>query len=255
MKNPGHSALLTDIDGTLSRIVYRPDLAKVPAGQRDSLQTLSGQARPGGLRHRPSGPDRQSKMVGADNVIYFGNHGLELLEPGRDEPTPDARWRAADDGQGIHPASTTTPVWVEAQIRVEDKGAIQALHWRGAGHRTESKVRVIGDNARGAGLVTHWGRKVMELRPPDMAGKAGAVEGLIKGTESTTWSSRVTTRPTSKRCCNLRRQAEDGDLKKVIIVAVDSDEVRAMLLEDRRHRGRRPGLVDRHGRGLAQQAG
>ena len=49
--------------------------------------------------------------------------------------------------------------------------------------QTRALARHVADKAREAGLVTHWGRKVLELRPPGMAGKAGAVEGLLSGTE------------------------------------------------------------------------
>jgi len=229
LEDPGHAALLTDIDGTLSRIVSRPDLARVPARASESLETLSNKlALVACVTGRPALTVKE--MVNADGVTYFGNHGLELLEPGWDEP------KQMLDGDQLTMAKefirlNDKPAWVEAQIRLEDKGAIQALHWRGAGPRTESKVHRIGDNARGFGLVTHWGRKVLELRPPEMAGKAGAVEGLLKDTEINTVVYAGDDLTDLEAVLKLRDMAEDGDLKNLIIVAVDSDEIPAMLIE------------------------
>ena len=69
-----------------------------------------------------------------------------------------------------------------AGLRLEDKGPIQALHWRGAagrgarrgGRPTRSRVE-----AGRAGLEPHWGRKVLELRPVGGGGKGAAVASLL----------------------------------------------------------------------------
>ena len=125
MKEPGRSALMSDVDGTLCRIVDRPDNARVPVKAKDSLETLSRElALVACVTGRPARVAR--RMVGAESVTYFGNHGLELLEPGKEEPemvlegeqiTRAARFIADND----------SPHWVSAKIRVEDKGPIQAL--------------------------------------------------------------------------------------------------------------------------------
>jgi len=225
--------LLTDIDGTLCRIVSRPDLAKVPPRAVRSLEKLSKElALVACVTGRPA--LTVQKMVNAEGVTYFGNHGLELLEPGWDEPKQmldgDEQTMAKD-----FIIANDKPAWVEAQIRLEDKGAIQALHWRGAGPRTEQKVHRIADKAREEGLVTHWGRKVLELRPPGMAGKAGAVEGLLSGTDINTVVFAGDDQTDLEAMLKLRSLEEEGHLDKVILIAVDSDEVPSLLIEKADH--------------------
>jgi trehalose 6-phosphate phosphatase len=228
-KEPGRSALMSDVDGTLCRIVDRPDKAKVPVKAKDSLELLSEDlALVACVTGRPAKVAR--KMVGAGSVTYFGNHGLELLEPGNEEPvmvlegeqvTRAARFVADHD----------SPHWVAAKIRVEDKGPIQALHWRGAGERTEAFVRDIAEQARSADLVTHWGRKVLELRPPDMEGKAGAVEALLSDTGLTTVVFAGDDQTDLDAVKRLRTMQADGQIDELLIVAVDSDEGPPELME------------------------
>jgi trehalose 6-phosphate phosphatase len=63
------------------------------------------------------------------------------------------------------------------ELRVEHKGAIVALHWRGA-EGEERRARKIADDANG--FITHWGRKVLEIRPPVEVNKGVAVAELIR---------------------------------------------------------------------------
>ena len=229
LKEPGRSALMSDVDGTLCRIVDRPDNAKVPVKAKDSLELLS---RDLGMVACVTGrPARVARrMVGAESVTYFGNHGLELLEPGHDEPTMvlegDQVTRAAR-----FVAEHDSPHWVSAKIRVEDKGPIQALHWRGAGERTEALVREIAEQAKSADLVTHWGRKVLELRPPDMEGKAGAVEALLADSGLSTVVFAGDDQTDLDAVKRLRKMKEDGQIENLLIVAVDSDEGPPELME------------------------
>jgi len=229
LKEPGRSALMSDVDGTLCRIVDRPEKAKVPARAKDSLELLSRDlALVACVTGRPARVAR--KMVGAGSVTYFGNHGLELLEPGSDEPT------MVLEGEQVTRAARfvvehDSPHWVSAKIRVEDKGPIQALHWRGAGERTESMVRDIAEQARACDLVTHWGRKVLELRPPDMEGKAGAVEALLADTGLTTVVFAGDDQTDLDAVKRLRTLKENGQIDELLIVAVDSDEGPPELME------------------------
>ena len=87
-EQPARTAILCDIDGTLAPVVDRPEEASVPAPTRRVLEALSDRF---GLVACISG--RQAKdarrMVGIDALTYIGNHGLERLAPGADEPEVD----------------------------------------------------------------------------------------------------------------------------------------------------------------------
>jgi trehalose 6-phosphate phosphatase len=70
------------------------------------------------------------------------------------------------------------------RVRIEDKGPIMTFHWRGAPDEeaAHERVRRIGDEAEAEGLWTHWGRKVLEIRPPVPIGKGRAVRELLART-------------------------------------------------------------------------
>lgn len=229
LENPSRSALMSDVDGTLCRIVDRPEQARVPARARESLETLADRLElVACITGRPSPVAR--KMVGAVKITYFGNHGLSYIKPGMDRPTVVIEGEEAERAKNFI-RDNDNPFWVTAGIRIEDKGPIQALHWRGAGHRTEEMVRVIADHAQTAGLATHWGRKVLELRPPGMVGKAGAVDELLDGTGIDTVVFAGDDRTDYEAAHRLRKLAADGTLKNLIIVAIDSDEGPPELVE------------------------
>jgi trehalose 6-phosphate phosphatase len=68
------------------------------------------------------------------------------------------------------------------RVRAEDKDVIRAFHWRGAPDEdaAEQAVREIAERAEEAGLVTHWGRKVLEVRPPVELNKGRGVRRLVE---------------------------------------------------------------------------
>ena len=57
-----------------------------------------------------------------------------------------------------------------------------AFHWRGAPDEDEARTRVeaIAGEAETTGLAIHWGRKVLEVRPPVPISKGRAVDELIR---------------------------------------------------------------------------
>ena len=67
------------------------------------------------------------------------------------------------------------------RVRIEDKGPIWAYHWRGAPDEDSARERVkeIADAAEEAGFHVHWGRKVLEVRPPLPIDKGQAVKALV----------------------------------------------------------------------------
>jgi trehalose 6-phosphate phosphatase len=68
------------------------------------------------------------------------------------------------------------------RIRIEDKGPIVALHWRGVPDEDAARTRLEGvaQEAEVEGFITHWGRKVLEIRPPVPVHKGQAIEELVR---------------------------------------------------------------------------
>jgi len=180
LADPSRSAILTDVDGTLAPIAMRPEAAEVPGAIRATLRGLAARF---GLVACVTGRRalEARSMVGVDELIYVGNQGYEVLAPGDVAPvsSPAAAPRrelAADFLERIDPG------WlVELGLRHEDKGPIQAIHWRGAADQdaAEQAVTRIARLAEQAGLIALWGRKILELRPVAGIDKGTAVHGLV----------------------------------------------------------------------------
>ena len=232
-EQPERAAILTDVDGTLAPIVERAEEAAVPAAAREALAALGERyALVGCISGRQAVDAR--RLVGLDSLAYAGNHGLELLMPGDEAPRPDpsvagrereaAEFLAAADGGRL----------VASGLRQEDKGPIQALHWRGAADEAaaESRAHEIANEAGRAGLEPRWGRKVLELRPLGGGGKDGAVASLLADERLDRAAYAGDDRTDLDAFRRLRELEEEGQLSAAVCVGVLSPEGPAELAEE-----------------------
>jgi len=232
-EDPARAAVLTDVDGTLAPIVPRPEEAAVPQRASAALRRLSERY---GLVGCVSGrrAAEARRLVGVDGIAYAGNHGLELLLPGEEAPRFDPALEGREGDAAAFLAGLGPRELDEAGLRQEDKGPIQALHWRGAEDEraTEAKAREIGAAAGRAGLELRWGRKVLELRPPGGGGKDAAVAALLAsdGVEMATYAGDDRTDLDAFR--RLRELERDGELTAAVCVGVVSDEGPVELAEE-----------------------
>jgi len=181
---PHASAILCDVDGTLAPIAARPDESVVPDEARAALQTLAdGYGLVACISGRRATDAR--RLVGIDGLVYVGNHGFETLHPGEDEPRLDPT--VGERGEVTRRfVSTLDPSRLGAVgVRLEDKGPIQALHWRGVASQAaaELQAKEVAALAQAAGLIPRWGRKVLELRPVAGIDKGAAVTRLLREAE------------------------------------------------------------------------
>jgi len=180
--NPSRAAILTDVDGTLAPIAARAEDAAVPDAAREILSALSERYRMVGCISGRQALEAR-RLVGLDNLAYAGNHGLELLMPGEEKPRLDPSLDGRETEATEFLAGVGAAKIAADGLRHEDKGPIQALHWRGADDETgaESRAHEIAIDAGHAGLEPRWGRKVLELRPVGGGGKDAAVASLLAG--------------------------------------------------------------------------
>jgi trehalose 6-phosphate phosphatase len=222
--DPARSAVLTDVDGTLAPIVERPEQVEVPPEARAVLVRLGERyGLVGCISGRRAAEAR--RLVGVEGIAYAGNHGLELLLPGEDEVRLDASLgRSAAAASFV--AELEGGTLAAAGLRLEDKGAIQALHWRGAGDEeaAETRAREIAVRATEAGLHPHWGRKVLELRPLAEVGKDVAVRTLVGTADvgGAIYAGDDTTDLDAFR--GLRELRERGVLETAVCVGIVSPE-------------------------------
>ncbi len=180
VEDSARGAVLLDVDGTLAPIVRRAEAAHVPPATSRLLSLLARRYACVACVSGRSATEAR-RLVGVGGVAYAGAHGAELLAPGASA----ARVAPAfDDWRGriqAFSADHDVPEMRTLRIRTEDKGAIVAYHWRGVPDEEAAyaRLRRLAFEAQRDGLATHWGRKVLEVRPPVSFDKGQAVRELV----------------------------------------------------------------------------
>jgi trehalose 6-phosphate phosphatase len=165
------SALITDVDGTISRIAPRPEDAVVSQSVRRSLSRIAPHlALTAVITAREATVARA--MVGVDELEYVGNYALD-----------------DDTALGISPGELTAArEQVEAQlgalpcVLVEDKGISFALHYRACDdHRgaRSALLTIAAPIAAQAGAKLVEGKQVLEMVPAGLPDKGTAVRHLL----------------------------------------------------------------------------
>ncbi|HEX9637547.1 MAG TPA: trehalose-phosphatase [Acidobacteriota bacterium] len=153
-----------DYDGTLTPIVERPELARIPSSTREALARLaeryetiiiSGRAR----------ADVQA-LVGLDNLIYAGSHGFDISGPPAADSGPAL-------GRQLESSLQQAAAWLAQELEsidgvlIENKRFSVAVHYRRVDPRRVAAIERAMDQAlaRHSGLKKTGGKKIFELRP------------------------------------------------------------------------------------------
>jgi trehalose 6-phosphate phosphatase len=225
-EDPASSAVFCDIDGTLAPIVERAADARVPEQAAELLGRLAGRyGVVGCLSGRPATEARD--LVGRDELVYVGNHGFERLMPGARDPEPDPALGGHEGSVDAFIAAHVDIAELErAGLRLEDKGPIKALHWRGAVDEStaEARARSLATEAIGCNLVPHWGRKVLEIRPAVELNKGTALAELLERRmiANALYGGDDLTDVDAFR--KLRDMVASGDLSGAVCVGIASEE-------------------------------
>jgi trehalose 6-phosphate phosphatase len=182
--DPQRSAVLLDVDGVLAPIVERADDAHMPESTRRPLIDV---ARRYGVVACVSGRRAADarRIVALGSIAYLGSHGSEVLMPGSTTPQLDRELQAWARRVQAFARDAFDERLRRLRVRLEDKEAIAALHWRGAPDEDEalSVVRDVAEAAERAGFRTHWGRKVLEIRPPVRIDKGAGIVAMLRERE------------------------------------------------------------------------
>jgi trehalose 6-phosphate phosphatase len=180
--DPASSAVLLDIDGVLAPIVQHPDDAHVPETTRRPLIDV---AKRYGVVACVSGRRASDarRIVALGSIAYLGSHGSEVLMPGSIRPQVDAELQAWTQRVQRFANDAFDDELKRLRVRLEDKEAIAALHWRGVPDEegAEAAVREVAAAAQDAGFTVHWGKKVLEIRPPVRIDKGAGIVHLLRG--------------------------------------------------------------------------
>jgi trehalose 6-phosphate phosphatase len=179
--DPEHSAVLLDVDGVLAPIVQHPDDAHMPETTRRPLIEV---ARRYGVVACVSGRRASDarRIVSLGSIAYLGSHGSEVLMPGAIAPQLDRELQAWTRRVQNFARDNFSEDLRKLRVRLEDKEAIAALHWRGVPDEEEAQAAIedVAAAAKRAGFTTHWGRKVLEIRPPVRIDKGAGIINLLR---------------------------------------------------------------------------
>jgi trehalose 6-phosphate phosphatase len=228
--DPAHAAVLLDIDGTLAPIVRHADDARVSEATRSLLIEIARRYRVVGcISGRRAAVARQIVAIGT--IAYVGNHGGEVLRPGATQAETDPEVAAWASRVRAFAHETLTSELQRVRVRGEDKDSIVAFHWRGAPDEqaAEEAVQRVAERAQEQGLAVHWGRKVLEVRPPVPLDKSVGVEALLRDqpVRAAVYVGDDTTDLDAFRA--LREAVEAGRLSAAVCAAVSSDETPSEL--------------------------
>jgi trehalose 6-phosphate phosphatase len=230
--DPSRAGIFCDIDGVLAPIVQRAEDAKV---RQDTSLLLGRLARRyagvGCISGRSATEAR--RLVGVGGIAYAGSHGAELLPPGAAVPRVNDAFRSWEGRVKAFVRERDRPDLRRLRLRIEDKGPIAALHWRGAPDEEAARERAeaIAAEAEEAGLATHWGRKVVEVRPPVEFDKGLALRELVElfGARAALFGGDDVTDLDAFDA--LDALVEKGALEHAVRVGVRSDEGPAGIVE------------------------
>ena len=225
LEDPARGAVLLDVDGVLAPIVRHADDAHVPEPTRAPLIRV---AKRYGLVACVTGRRAAvaRRIVSLGSITYVGNHGAEILRGGQSEPEQDAEMAAWSERMAAFAAGAESEEFERLRVRTEDKDVIRAFHWRGAPDESaaEAAVRELAQRAEGDGFVTHWGRKVLEVRPPVEMNKGRGVRQLLEdaGMAVALYAGDDVTDVDAVDA--LRALVAEGVLQTAICVGVQSEE-------------------------------
>ena len=223
--DPARAAILLDIDGTLAPIVERADEAHVPEPTR---QLVIDVARRYGTVACVSGrrASEARAMVSVGTITYLGSHGAEVLRPGWLEPKLDPELEPWAEQMRAFTRELDLADMRRRRIRLEDKGPILAFHWRGAPDENAARqaIDAIAQRAQASGLRPHWGRKVLEVRPPVTFDKGTGIAALLRGAgiDAALYAGDDRTDLDAFRA--LEQIAHEGAIAQAVRVGVRSEE-------------------------------
>lgn len=180
-KNDNASAILTDIDGTISEIAATPEEAVVTLSMKKELSKLKEKFQMVGVISGRSVQNAKA-MVGVDGILYVGNHGMEYVNNGEIFVDPEAVKYLANIKK-IGEKLKNSELSKIKGLMFEDKGICISIHYRKCELQEDARKRImdaINDSIDTSELKLTEGRKLVELKPPISRDKGFIVEKIIE---------------------------------------------------------------------------
>src|ERR687890_288700 len=125
------------------------------------------------------------RIVSLGSIAYLGSHGSEVLRPGSITPEMDRELQAWTRRVQDFAHDAFGDELRQLRVRLEDKEAIAALHWRGVPDEDDAEAahREVAGGGEKAACPTRWGRRLLEIRPPVRIDKGAGIVSLLRDTD------------------------------------------------------------------------
>lgn len=185
-KNDPETAVITDIDGTISQIASKPAEAVVTLEMRNVLTRLADKFKLVAVISGRPVKDAQ-KIVGVDNLLYVGNHGLEYLKNGKIHVEEEIERYVPIIKEIARKIEENNSCNIKG-ILFEDKDLCFSIHYRLCKepekareiilNSIEDALKTTKNDNRYENLKIKEGRKIVEIRPPIGYDKGTILEKL-----------------------------------------------------------------------------
>ena len=177
------SAVVTDIDGTVSAIAPTPAEAMVDPGAKAALALLAERLAAVAVVSGRA-PQDGAAMVGLPELIYVGNHGLERIARGTPWTHPVAAAAQPSIAAALAEIESAARALADVPwLLIENKGVTGTVHYRLAPDQIAAAA-LLEPLARSAadrhGLRLTLGRMIFEVRPALAVNKGTAIRELAQ---------------------------------------------------------------------------
>lgn len=166
------------MDGTLAEIVPRPEQTSVRPVVSRTLRELQGRlALVAVVTGRPALQARD--ILGVEELVYAGNHGLELLQEGRLEVAQEARGHLEAVSHLLEVVRAAFP---EGGLVFEEKAGSFAVHYRLAANPEDVRGRLLRfmEEQAGGDVKLIMGKEVVNVLAPVELNKGTALTHLSR---------------------------------------------------------------------------
>jgi trehalose 6-phosphate phosphatase len=173
-------ALFLDVDGTLVELAATPDLVRVPAALRNTLQLARERERGAFALLSGRSLAELDRLFAPCKFAASGKHGLEVRLPSGEVIRPDIDPAALDRARDWLGLLTSE----HRGLLLEDKGVALAMHFRLAPRAAQEVLAVMTEltNELGGEFVLRPGKCVLEIMPRGFSERS-AIELFMKQPE------------------------------------------------------------------------
>lgn len=178
-----------DYDGTLAEIAPHPTLARLSTSMRAALAACAARRDTELVIVSGRALGDVRAMVDVAELVYAGNHGLEIEGPGMPPFRHPDLAHYAERARNLAPELTA--ICIEGAW-VEEKGATLTLHYRGVAHdRQAALANAARARISAAGFQPRDARSAIEARPPIAWDKGHAALHVLRERHGQAWSTQL----------------------------------------------------------------